>query len=197
MIPTPAIEHPAETELFAEALTCDVVLPARFDPALRPLQPQAAEALLLGLAVAEDVRSEDKDDHRNELPQTVQRMEAKLDLLVGLLGRLARQREGALPLRPLRWSHRGLRLDLDAPVEVANGTEGVAMIEPAGWLGDYIELPASVLASIPGGTGTHHLWLRFGHLAPGLSEALERHLFRMHRKQIAEARQAALNAAGG
>jgi len=190
---TPAIEHPAETELFSDALSCDGVLPVRFDPVARPVQQQAAEALLMGLAVAEDVRTDDKDD-RSDLPQSVQRMEAKLDLLLGLLGRLARQREGALPVRPVRWSHRGLRIDLDHPVDTAAGTAGVAMIEPAGWLGDHIELPATVLASIASGTGSYYLWLRFGQLAPGLAEALERHLFRLHRKQIAEARQAALNA---
>lgn len=191
----PVISHPAETLLFGDALTCEGLLPARFEPGERPLQLQVAEALLHGLAIAEDVRSDDNEE-RGELPQSVQRMEAKLDLMLGLLGRLARQRDGALPVRGLRWSHRGLRLDLPEPSGLKTGTAGVVLIEPAGWLGDHIELPAQMLAELAGPSGAHHLWLRFGALSTGLEEALERHLFRLHRRQIAEARQAALNAEG-
>lgn len=193
-VTVPVIEHPAETQLFGDALTCEAILPARFEPGERPLQLQVSEALLHGLAIAEDVRSDDNEE-RGELPQSVQRMEAKLDLMLGLLGRLARQRDGALPLRGLRWSHRGMRLDLPEPCRLQPSVAGVLMVEPAGWLGDYIELPALVLAETIGAAGSSHLWLRFAPLSAGLSEALERHLFRLHRRQIAEARQAALNAA--
>ncbi|WP_454831139.1 PilZ domain-containing protein [Pseudoxanthomonas wuyuanensis] len=192
-IAVPIIDHPAETLLFGDALTCEALLPARFEPGERPLQPQVSEALLHGLAIAEDVRSDDNEE-RGELPQSVQRMEAKLDLMLGLLGRLARQRDGALPLRGLRWSHRGLRLDLPEHSGLPLGVAGVVLIEPAGWLGDHIELPARVLAEATDPSRSHHLWLRFGSLSAGLEEALERHLFRLHRRQIAEARQAALNA---
>lgn len=192
----PLLQHPAETELFDGTLSCEGWLPVRFVAGDRPLLQQQSEALLHGLAVAEDLRNEDPDD-RGELPQSIQRMEAKLDLILGLLGKLARQRDDALPVRPLRWSHLGLRLDLAQPVEAVAGTGGVALLQPVAWLSDHIELPVRILAQIAGSDGQHHLWLRFGALNAGLKDALERHLFRQHRRQIAEARQAALNSGQG
>ena len=45
-----------------------------------------------------------------------------------------------------------------------------------------------VLATSATADGQHHLWLRFAPLGAGLADALERHLFRLHRRQIAEAR---------
>ncbi|MEL1264269.1 PilZ domain-containing protein [Pseudoxanthomonas putridarboris] len=190
-VDAPLLDHPAETELFGDALTCEAVLPARFAAGERPLLQAQSEALLHGLAIAEDVRGEDHED-RNEATPSLQRLEAKLDLVLALLGRLARRQEDALPIRPLRWSHRGLRLDLAQPAGVAPGTAGVVMLQPVAWLSDHIELPATVLAHVPDAKGGQHLWLRFGALNPGLAEAMERHLFRQHRRQIAEARQAAL-----
>jgi hypothetical protein len=192
----PLLEHPAETELFGAALTCEAWLPVRFVVGERPLLQQQSEALLHGLAVAEDLRNEDSED-RGELPQSIQRVEAKLDLILGLLGRLARQREDALPVCPLRWSHRGLRLDLPHSMDTVVGQNGVVLLQPVAWLSDNIELPAHVLAQADGSEKQHHLWLRFGTLNAGLKDALERHLFRQHRRQIAEARQAALASGQG
>jgi hypothetical protein len=182
----PALDHAADVALFGDALTCEAVLPVRFVAGERVLLQAQSEALLHGLAIAEDVRGEDAEE-RNEATPSLQRLEAKLDLVLSLLGRLARRSEDALPVCPLRWSHRGLRIDLPTSPGFTEDTVGVAMLQPVGWLSDHIELPATVLAQ-----ADRHLWLRFDALSPGLAEAMERHLFRMHRRQIAEARQAAL-----
>ncbi|MEJ2790807.1 MULTISPECIES: PilZ domain-containing protein [unclassified Pseudoxanthomonas] len=182
------VEHPAEHALFDGALTCDVVLPARFDAGARVLMQAPSEALLKGLAVAEDVRGEDPDDRKEATP-TQQRIEAKLDLVLSLLGRLARSQHETLPATPLRWSHRGLRLDVVSPKELAVGVAGVVTVQPATWLSDHIELPATLLAQAEGSQGMQHLWLQFDTLGAGLAEAMDRHLFRLHRRQIAEARQ--------
>ena len=40
------VHHPAETELFADTLTCDVALPASFDAGNTPIHPGTAEMLL-------------------------------------------------------------------------------------------------------------------------------------------------------
>ena len=45
-----------------------------------------------------------------------------------------------------------------------------------------------VLACVEDG-GTWQLWLGFGPLPPALESALERHLFRVHRRAIAESRR--------
>lgn len=188
--PVVLVEHPAEHALFDGALTCDVVLPARFSVGARAVMQAPAEALLQGLAVAEDVRGEDPDDRKEATPSQ-QRIEAKLDLVLSLLGRLARRHDDMLPVTTLRWSHRGLRLDIATPIDAAVGSEGVVTLQPATWLSDHIELPARVLAQVEG-THVHHLWLQFEGLNGGLAEAMDRHLFRLHRRQVAEARQAQL-----
>ncbi len=185
----PVLDHPAEAELFGDALTCDAWLPVDFRLGDRRLAPQAGEAVLRAVAVAEDSRNDDPDE-RGDLPQSFLRMEAKVDLMLNLLGRLARQSADALPLRALRWSHLGLRIDTDIAYAARISERGVAMIEPASWLSDHIELPARVIAQSVDISGRHHTWLRFEPMAPALADALERHLFRMHRRQIAEARQA-------
>lgn len=192
----PLLQHPAEFELFGEALTCEAVLPARFEIGDRPVMPQQSEALLHGLAVAEDARGEDAED-RNEIPQSMQRLESKLDLIISLLGKMARQGAEAMPVRPLRWSHLGLRLDLALASDVKVDDRGVIVLQPVAWLNDHIELPARVIASSLGSDGTEHVWLRFGKLGPGLEDALERHLFRLHRRQVAESKQGKLVAGQG
>ncbi|MBA3930757.1 hypothetical protein J2X02_003514 [Pseudoxanthomonas japonensis] len=182
------VEHPAEHALFDGALTCDVVLPARFDPGQRAVMQAPSEALLKGLAIAEDVRGDDPEERKEATPSQ-QRIEAKLDLVLSLLGRLARRHEDALPVTALRWSHRGLRLDAVSATAIAAGTSGIVTLQPATWLSDQIELPATVLDHVQGSQGLHHLWLQFEGLNAGLAEAMDRHLFRLHRRQVAEARQ--------
>ena len=92
----PVLDHPAEAELFADVLTCEAWLPAGWRGGDRQLPPAAGEALLRSIATAEDARSSDEGDERNELPQAFQRLEAKVDLMLNLIGRLARQQADAL-----------------------------------------------------------------------------------------------------
>ncbi len=190
---TPAFHSPdadaAEAALFDDTLVCDAILPATFVATTAGgLRLAQAETLLKGLAQIEDLRSEEgtTEEKRGELPLLAQRMDAKLDLVLVLLGRLVRQSSGPLPPHALRWSRRGVRLSLaEAP---ATGTEGLLRIQPADWLPDDLELPATVVASVAQGIGSHAVWLRFPEFPQGLDEALDRHLFRMHRRQIADAR---------
>lgn len=187
-----ALEHPAEKELFNGRLSCQLVVPVQFVPGEQPALQQQSESLLHGLAVAEDSRSEDTEDH-GEVTQSMLRVEAKLDLVLSLLGRLAMHQAPAMPSRHVRWSNIGLRLDSAGPVEVAEGTAGALMLRPVAWLSDHIELPAHVVDAAEGRDGLHHIWLRFGELSVGLDDALQRHLFRLHRRQVAEARQTAIS----
>ena len=73
--PIVLVEHPAEHVLFDGALTCDVVLPAHFDTGARVVMQATSEALLKGLAIAEDVRGDDPDERKEATP-TQQRIEA-------------------------------------------------------------------------------------------------------------------------
>lgn len=185
----PAVNHPAESELFADTLSCDLTLPVAFEPDATAIRPGAAEMLLRSVALVEDSRTPDDDGERGDQSQHLQRLEARMDLALVLLGRLLRQSTTALPPRPLRWSRRGLRLELEQPSGAANGTPGLVRLQPADWLPDSIELPVEVLAEAPSGNGSHYLWLRLHAPGEALESALERHLFRVHRRQIADSRR--------
>lgn len=184
-----AIHHPAESELFDETLSCEVALPAEFRLGSAVIRPGSAEMLLRSVALVEDSRGEDHDE-RGESTAQLQRLEAKLDLTMVLLGRLVRQSAQDLDLRPLRWSRRGIRLELGLRTGAATGSLGVIRLQPCEWLPDHIDLPVAVLAEAATGAGAHFLWLRFEPMSDALEMALERHLFRLHRRQIAQARLA-------
>ncbi|MBB6365991.1 hypothetical protein FHR56_001104 [Xanthomonas sacchari] len=184
-----AAQHPADAELFHDTLSCELALPADFRLGNGAGRLAAGEALLRSLAQIEDLRGEDGSDERSDANAQTQRMEAKLDLMLVLLGRLARQHEDALPLRPLCWSRRGVRLELGARSGAGAGAAGLLRLQPSDWLPDHLELPVRVLAEATT-AGVVQLWLRFETQPPGLEEALERHLFRLHRRQIADSRRA-------
>uniref|UniRef100_A0A8J7VWK2 PilZ domain-containing protein n=1 Tax=Coralloluteibacterium stylophorae TaxID=1776034 RepID=A0A8J7VWK2_9GAMM len=183
----------AERRLFDEAVACDDRL--AFDFTLLPLDARAAgracdrtEHLLRGLAAAEDARREDPDD---SIPEpALARLEAKLDLLIGLVGALAARDAGLPPAVELRWERHGLRVQAEFGGEP--GATGLVRIQAAHWLPQLLELPARILAR-----GTHAdgaaVWLQI-EAGAALDTALERHLFRLHRRAVAEARR---QAAGG
>lgn len=169
--------------LFAEALSCELALPvsiAASDSAGRQAQ---AVTLLSGLAQVEDLRKDDGGEEHGDLPLLAQRMDAKLDLILALLGRLARQVDG-MPEHNLRWSRRGLRIDFAEALPLQSRASVLVRLQPADWLPDHLELPATVLE-----VSGNRVWLAFGELRPDLVEALDRHLFRLHRRQIAEQRR--------
>lgn len=170
----------ADDALFGDALACEQHRPAAFvpgepePPALAALCARA-EGFLQSIALVEDGRADEAEEH-GAAALALHRIEARLDLLTALVARLAQQ--GADPWRTVRWSALGARI-VDAG-EVAAGTRGVFRIQPCDWVPEPLQLPATVLA-----VGADGAWLRFEPLSPGLVQALERHLFRVHRREIA------------
>lgn len=181
----------AREALFGESLACDEIRPAAFRPepideAIAHSHGQRAEGLLRALSVVEDGRGDEPEEHTPS-DLALFRVEAKLDLLTVLVARLAKSDRDD-PLQPLRWSARGACLPAAEPLPV--GTTGSFRVQPVDWLPEPLQLPATVLACIPGQDGAPaQLWLRFGPLSPQLDLALERHLFRVHRREIAERRR--------
>ena len=178
----------ADAALFGDALACDEVRPAGFEPAT--LDPAAlhaealrAEAFLQALALVEDSRGEDPEEH-GPTALALQRIEARLDLLTTLIASLLHGADRDPP-RPLRWSALGARLE--APAADA-GSTGWLRLQPSDALPQVLRLPVRVLACAD--LGPHAcLWLGFEQLPPALAAALERHLFRVHRREIAEKRR--------
>jgi hypothetical protein len=171
--------------LFGDSLACEELRPAAFLPRPATLDPALAaggEALLRALAVVEDgPRPEEPETHDHALP----RIEAKLDLLTTLVASLCRQAD-ADPARWLQWSARGACLQFDAAPE-ASGS-GLFRVRPADWLPSTLLLPATEIAREAHAGGVR-VWLRFDALPPALEAALERHLFRIHRRAVAESRR--------
>lgn len=181
----------ADAVLFGEALTCEERRPAGFAPGPHaPTELQAeslrAEAFLQALALVEDSRGEEPEE-RGTTGLALQRIEARLDLLTTLVGSLLRGHDHD-PVRPLRWSALGASLQV-ADTDVAGGATGWLRVQPSDWLPQVLRLPVEVLASEADAGGTR-LWLRFVSLGAGLSAALERHLFRVHRREVAGRRRA-------
>ena len=179
----------AHESLFGDSLTCDELRPAAFlpgvlDPAELASLNARGEALLQSLAVVEDgVRNEEPEQPAD---YALHRLEAKVDLLMALVAGLCASHDDD-PVRPLQWSARGASVAVDAPLPA--GTAGRFRVRPAEWLPSPLVLAATVLACDPDGEGGYRLWLRFGPHSPALEAALERHLFRVHRRAVAESRR--------
>ncbi|KRG39461.1 hypothetical protein ARC78_01720 [Stenotrophomonas pictorum JCM 9942] len=184
----PASPSAAETELFADTLSCDLAVPAEFEAGVQVRRPGNAEMLLRSVALVEDSRGADDGEERFEGSAQLQRLEARLDLALVLLGRLLQQSTAPLPTCNLKWSRLGLRLASPHGSGAAPGSAGVIRLQPADWLPDHIELPVQLVAEQQT-DGIHHLWLRLHPTSDALTAAVERHLFRLHRRQIAGIRR--------
>lgn len=176
--------------LFGDVLACEEVRMAAFVPGLpgEPAQRAFAtrgEALLRALAVIEDGARIDEGEQSAD-HSGLHRLEAKLDLLTLLVAEAVAAAGDDRP-RVLRWSARGACLGVDAAPEP--GSRGLFRVRPADWLPTPLLLPAAVLACDHDEHGQPRAWLGFEALPPALEAALERHLFRIHRRAIAESRR--------
>lgn len=185
--PAQAAAEQAERSLFHEAVSCELSLPIEFQPGSSVPRLSATQLTLHALSQVEELRENLGDNDRSS--HALQRVDAKLDLLLILVARMVRTHESPLPLRPVRWSRNGLRLEVGQRGRVAIGSAGIVSLQPADWLPETIEFPVTVLAESDNGSGGFFLWLRFGELGATLDAALERHLFRLHRRQTAHARR--------
>lgn len=171
----------AEAALFDDAVSCHDRLPAEFVPAGdagRPAESlfERAESLLRTIAQIEDAGD---DDERNADP-ALQRIDAKLNVLLELVGGMLQSRSSLPAPVDVRWSRHGLALATRGPAEV--GQAGLVRLQPATWLPQLLELPCAVIATA---AQPARLWLRTDPLPASLETALERHLFRLHRRAIA------------
>lgn len=176
----------AATALFGDALSCVTELPVDYHPSALDSGSleraiEHAELVLRSLALIEEAPHEESEEHPAERIHW-QRLEAKLNLVLESLATLLRRERSDLPQGVLRWSRHGAELLTDRnPVP----ERGFLRMQPLAWLPQRLELPVVRLAQEAAGDGQSRVWLRFDPLPPTLEQALERHLFRLHRRQLA------------
>lgn len=183
----------ARQALFGDALATEemrpvAVLPAPADDHRHRMHLLRAEALLRALAVLDDSRA-DEPDERAPADQAVRRLEAKVDLLVSLVGSLLQRDQPIDPTRLLQWSANGAAVEMPSvDAALVPGSTALLRLQPSDALPEAVHLPAKVLAIEPCPAG-RRLWLGFDALPAALESLLERHLFRVHRRAIAGSRR--------
>src|SRR5262249_4729881 len=142
-----AVVNNAEHALFDETLVSDDEFPASIRLARSPREcsdaARRAEITLRAMSAIEDSRDETEHHSPGELLNS--RIEAKLDLTLGLLGVLAAQNEMIPPVQSVRWSCRGLRMKRHNPLPVGSMAIFSAYLLPT--LPLPVDLPVEVVAS--------------------------------------------------
>jgi hypothetical protein len=137
-------------------------------------------AAMASIAALEDRRPEPEED--GPVMQELARLDAKLNALVELVGR-ALQPTGSLPpRRPVRFNALGIVVPTDL---LPAGTDLCVRLHPDVCPSLPLELPAVLERSFENGDA----FLAFCPLGEAHADALERLVFRTHRRKIAEARQ--------
>lgn len=113
------------------------------------------------------------------------RLEAKLDLILELVGALARRDGLGGKPRSLHCSRLGLCFDWPS---APDNSQVVAAIELHPLVPEPLRWPGEISAE-PLENGEFRCWLRFATMPEPLRGAWERHVFRLHRRLIADARR--------
>lgn len=180
----------AEQQLCGDALCTFEELPARWTPQdLSAIASERlaehAEGLLRTMALVEETYSDDPEERGNvDLP--MHRVEAKLQLLLEMVGSLLARQSDLPGSRTIRWSRLGLSLEVDEAADP--DATGIIELQLLPWLPQLLCLPCRVLACVAEGE-RFRAWLAFDPLSPALETALERHLFRRHRRAISASRR--------
>ena len=184
-----AVVSSAEETLFSDTLVSDEEFPVSIRLARSPREcsdaARRAEITLRALAAIEDSRDDSEHHSPGELLNS--RIEAKLDLALGLLGMLAAQQELIPAAQSVRLSRRGLRVKRRNGFPVGSMAICSAYLLPT--LPLPIDLPVEVVASELTDDG-FVLWFKLSDTTTGVQDGIERELFRRHRRTIAERRAA-------
>lgn len=168
-------------------------LPLKWEPSgpegLReePGRNRANLFVLETAAAVEDKPAERLSEEHPEIQQELRRLDAKLHVLMEMVARLLKEDAASGTPRPIRIALKTLEFRADAD-EVGVGEKGAVrlQIQPA--------VPAPLVIA---GTITDEFehdgkrWVRFEpeHLPDTLRDALSRHVFRHHRRQVAASRR--------
>ncbi len=173
---------------FEQRVSVEELLHIAVEPLAWPVSP--AQALLLAernsnalaaIAALEERRVDATDDD-NPLVQEMRRMDAKLTALVDIVNRLLTPTETLGAQHLVRFNARGAVI----PSELV--PTGEAMLVSLRF--DHCRsLPLEVPAQRESQCGEGHVFVAFTTISDALGDAIERLVFRHHRRKVAEARQ--------
>ncbi|RMD79164.1 MAG: hypothetical protein D6809_04270 [Gammaproteobacteria bacterium] len=130
------------------------------------------------------------EEHAQPAAQELARVEAKLNLILALVGQLVARDRAVPPARPVRLGADGLSWEAEGPVP-APGERGLVEVYPVPRWPQPLRLPARVVAVEPVGEGRHRVCVHYEAMGETAREALEKLVFRHHRRSVARARHLA------
>jgi hypothetical protein len=131
-------------------------------------------------------RADNGDAQNAESGHELARLEAKIDMLVAMVGSLVAKESNLPPLCRVSLSVESLQVNLAAGV--APGDAVIVDLYPSAELPRALRLPATVAGAHPADGGRQHVSLKFGPLDPAVSDELERYIFLRHRHALSSAR---------
>ncbi len=137
---------------------------------------------LLALGVRTDSSDAQSSDSGHELA----RLEAKIDMLVAMVGSLVAAESNLPPVCRVSLSAETLQVNLVA--SVAPGAAVIVELYPSAELPRALRLPATVEQAQPADGGRADLVLKFGPLEAAVSDELERYIFLRHRHELSSGR---------
>lgn len=175
---------------FSERISCEDRLPLQCDRIEWPLPPGELRRLaelnantLATIAALEERRKEGVDEN-NPVLQEMTRLDAKLTALIEIVNRVLLPAQGLPPRQSIRFNAVGAVV----PASLLGEAGAVLLrLHPEVCPSLPLELPARVVRQLDDG----HAFLAFADLGEATCDALERFVFRLHRRKVAETRQSA------
>lgn len=176
---------------FAEGLTLEETLPLTWEPLALPLEESERlrisrddEATLRLVALLDDFRP-DAAEEPGAAASELAHIDFKLNVLLMLVSRLLAEGRQFPPAVPVRISARGLEWVSATPVPATGGLLVSLYLQPP--YPRPLTLPARPVAIEPT-AGGQRVRVMFEGLTESAEDALERLIFRNHRRRIAQSR---------
>jgi hypothetical protein len=138
---------------------------------------------VLGTLAVSGERRGDAVDDESPLAQELLRLDSKMNVLLAMLEQLLRRDAALPPRRAIRFNAVGALLPRDLWPQGA--TEGLLRLHFDGCLALPLELPARVMLTSPQERDVDHVFVAFESLDEVTLDAIERLVFRHHRRKVA------------
>lgn len=168
-------------------------LPLEWLPSQGPTDPSSPETerdnlfVLEAAAAVEESPGERLSEEHYELHQELRRLDAKIQVLMNMTARLLRRDEPAIPARPVRVALKAIEFRAE-PGEADDGQTGTLRLQIHPAVPTPLSLQGRLVDAFESDDGR---WVRFeaDRLSESLRDALSRHVFRHHRRQVAASRR--------